>query len=260
MSDLEFKKKYLKYKTKYLQLKNIKSIKLFGGTISESDERLLNFLKIDRKLINDLKMVDVDYTDVVNNLINEQIYYDDERILNFQRNDSLTLPSWYRDISHNLLVAAGNGSSDYNEEGLNLETMPKYGWTIFCCIGYGVMSLGDELKKNLDYLKNNSSLKIILCIIDILDPIQLDKFINLFKYTIDNISTHDTRWYINEDKSYELLKIGGACWHNKNVIDKAGFNRPENINKWNCKLNGFTNKLTDRRDEFLIGKGKCVKV
>uniref|UniRef100_A0A6C0H0H8 Uncharacterized protein n=1 Tax=viral metagenome TaxID=1070528 RepID=A0A6C0H0H8_9ZZZZ len=65
--------KYLKYKSKYLDLKNFKSIKLFGGTITESDERLLNILEIDPNLIYDLKMVDADYRDVVKNLINKNI-------------------------------------------------------------------------------------------------------------------------------------------------------------------------------------------
>jgi hypothetical protein len=65
--------KYLKYKSKYLDLKNFKSIKLFGGTITESDERLLNILEIDTNLIYDLKMVDADYRDVVKNLINKNI-------------------------------------------------------------------------------------------------------------------------------------------------------------------------------------------
>ena len=73
MSDLELKKKYLKYKTKYLQLKNFKSIKLFGGTISELDERLLNMLEIDKNLIHDLKKVDTNYKDFVKDLINETI-------------------------------------------------------------------------------------------------------------------------------------------------------------------------------------------
>jgi len=65
--------KYIKYKKKYLDLKNFKSIKLFGGTITESDERLLNILEIDKNLIYDLKMVDADYRDVVKNLINKNI-------------------------------------------------------------------------------------------------------------------------------------------------------------------------------------------
>ena len=65
--------KYLKYKKKYLDLKNFKSIKLFGGTITESDERLLNILEIDKKIINDLKIVDADNRDVVKKLINENI-------------------------------------------------------------------------------------------------------------------------------------------------------------------------------------------
>ena len=64
--------KYIKYKKKYLDLKNFKSIKLFGGTITESDERLLNILEIDEKIINDLKMDGADYRDV-KNLINENI-------------------------------------------------------------------------------------------------------------------------------------------------------------------------------------------
>ena len=138
----------------------------------------------------------------------------DYRIQNF-RSKKIVLPPFFNEISEKkLILSAGDGISSYKESPLgisNIEIMSKYGFNIFCCIYDDDINSGCHLKKNIDFLKKNSDLKIILCLIDLNNDLECEIFDQLFFNQIDYIESHDYRFFLPEKSVHNILKYNGIC-------------------------------------------------
>lgn len=212
MSD--YSKKYLKYKLKYLKLK-----KIVGGSLNEEIKNLI---------INEPRVLDF-----------------------FSDNSNLSLPEWFDTIPNKkIMLAAGDGYHIMGHNPMHIENdqvierpknMPtdiefmfKLGsYTIFCCDpNYCI----NYLKKNIDYIKSNPEIKVILCLCDLNNYSHCLKLLNLFENKINVINTHDRRWYIPGNIAHKLLVDDGYCL---NIVDKSKFEYKEGISdfKWFRKGN-----------------------
>lgn len=135
----------------------------------------------------------------------------DERILNF-RDENIRLPKQFRNIQPKRIIYAagdvfGGPKKNLNDENItNIEAYSKLGYNIFCCTG-----MEDT---NISYLMNYPELNIVLCILTGTDNIDYPILERLFKNSIDEINTDDTRFYPSAKTCFILLKTGGVC---KNV-------------------------------------------
>jgi hypothetical protein len=139
---------------------------------------------------------------------------DDPRILNFKRDlTDIVIPERFKqNREYNVMLSAGDGSSDYNgRSGLNLQTMPQFGWNVFCCIGSGGDS-ASKLKDNIKILQDKPELNVLICLIDLTSLDECEKFGVLFEGSVDKIDSHDQRWYLPEAICYKVLKTGGSCY------------------------------------------------
>jgi hypothetical protein len=165
----------------------------------------------------------------------------DSRILDFRKNlQQLSIPDSFKENKdYNLMLTAGDGKSwfgDYENGILNLVSMPHYGWNIFCCVYDGDMK--GTLDDNIKYLEQKPELNVLLCLIDLNNMEECQKFGTLFEGQINKINSHDSRWYLPTDICYKILKPDGVCylmnisWNDKILMKQELFNF--NTPKWNC--------------------------
>lgn len=243
MSD--YFKKYLKYKSKYLKLK-----KIVGGSLNEKIKNLI---------------------------INEP------RIINFFSDYSnLSLPEWFDTIPNKkIMLAAGDGyyktghNSIYIENKqiinrpLNMPTDIEFmfkldSYTIFCCHpNYNTYGL----EQNINYIKANPEIKVILCLCDLNNDFHCWKLLDLFENKINVINSHDTRLYIPGNIAHKILVKDGYCL---NVVDKSNFIYKERLSseeiqekrfitefKWFSKYNNRYNYPYFNCNEV---SRKCTKI
>lgn len=90
----------------------------------------------------------------------------------------------------------------------DVEFMFKLGkYNIFCC--HPLYSSG--LEKNINFIIQNPTIPIILCLCDLDNDFDCWKLVDLFENKINLINTHDTRYYIPSNIAYRILVSGGRC-------------------------------------------------
>jgi hypothetical protein len=175
--------------------------------------------------------------------------YKDKRIIDF-RNETQIIPQEFVDkiIVRKMIFACGDGYlqprfgipndieeildldaynnpnqyvnfSDIKEEDYDRKYFRNY--NIFCC-SYNYNEKG--LQKNIDYLKNNPELNILLCLFDITNELELSKFSELFENSIRMIDTDDIRIYIPSNIAYNILIEGGVCYSCSSYANKQDYN------------------------------------
>jgi hypothetical protein len=175
--------------------------------------------------------------------------YKDKRIIDF-RNETQIIPQEFVDkiIVRKMIFACGDGYlqprfgipndieeildldaynnpnqyvnfSDLKEEDYDRKYFRNY--NIFCC-SYNYNEKG--LQKNIDYLKNNPELNILLCLFDITNEPELSKFSELFENSIRMIDTDDIRIYIPSNIAYNILIEGGVCYSCSSYANKQDYN------------------------------------
>jgi hypothetical protein len=197
---MNYHQKYLKYKKKYLNLKN----QLGGRELT--DEEIVKL-----------------------NNINQQIE-NEPRVLNFfNENIELVLPNFFinnqEHYQNKMMLAAGDGfyinrSNSFIDEfsrsiqrpenmPTDIEFMYKIGkYNIFCCHPLYNQS---SLEKNINFIKENPTIPIILCLCDLNNDLDCWKLVDLFTNKINLINTHDSRFYIPANIAYRILIPGGKC-------------------------------------------------
>jgi hypothetical protein len=175
--------------------------------------------------------------------------YKDKRIIDF-RNERQIIPQEFIDkiIVRKMIFACGDGYlqprfgipndieqildldaytnpsqyvnfSDLKEEDYDRKYFRNY--NIFCC-SYNYNEKG--LQKNIDYLKNNPELNILLCLFDITNGTELSKFSELFENSTRIIDTDDIRIYIPSNIAYNILIEGGVCYSCSSYANKQDYN------------------------------------
>jgi hypothetical protein len=196
---MDYYKKYIKYKLKYDRLKK-ELIQQGNGEVK------------------------INKTEVLSKL--NELVKDDKRIINLKTISHLTelpeLPQWFDQIiEKKMMLAAGDGyhpnGLPYDIDGFNrdkrmpsdIEFMTKIlNYNIFCCCpSYNPMSL----LKNVEYMKENPDLKILLILCDLNDESHNEILGQMFENKINIINTHDIRIYINGKIAHKILVSGGVC-------------------------------------------------
>lgn len=175
--------------------------------------------------------------------------FKDKRIIDF-RTETQTIPQEFIDnvIIRKMIFACGDGYlqprfgipndtqqildldaytnpskyvnySDLKEDDYDRKYFRNY--NIFCC-SYNYNEIG--LHKNIEYLKNNPELNILLCLFDITYEIEIAKFSELFQNSIRMIDTDDIRIYIPSNVSYNILIEGGICYSCASYANKQDYN------------------------------------
>lgn len=140
----------------------------------------------------------------------------DKRILDF-REPNVSLPEEFFKISmRKMILASGDGFRQryFNKnhetitdiEYYTTYTNPKY--NIFCLL-YGYND--SEYEKNLEYLKINPTLNIVMCLINFDNELELNKLCSIFKNSITYINTDDIRFYIPGKYAHKLLLDEGIA-------------------------------------------------
>ena len=253
---MNYYEKYLKYKNKYLILKN-----QLGGRIL-TDEQVINL-------------------DEINKLIAGE-----SRILNFFNDDiELTLPNFFAsNQKNNMMLAAGDGFYTNlsntlidefdrsiqrpNDMPSDVEFMYKLGnYNIFCC---HPLYNKNGLIENINFIIQNPRIPIILCLCDLNNDLDCWKLVDLFENKINLINTHDSRYYIPANITYRILVPDGRCLNiretNQIYVEKL---TPEKIS-YNQKLKsekintGYYVTDTKWFDKFNFGykepKFTCIKI
>jgi hypothetical protein len=177
------------------------------------------------------------------------IIHIDKRIIDF-RNETQTIPEEFTEkiIIRKMIFACGDGYQQprfgiANEikEILDLDAYTnakqyvnfdelkeddydrKYfrNYNIFCC-SYNYNEKG--LHKNIDYLRNHPELNILLCLFDITNESEVEKFSKLFQNSIRFIDTDDIRYYISSNIAYNILIEGGVCYSCSSYANKQDYN------------------------------------
>ena len=169
---------------------------------------------------------------------------DDTRILHFT-NKTICLPTEFVDVNpKQMIYAAGDGLGGFDkkeEKKTNIEIFTQLGFNIFVCVEYE--------KKNIQYIRENPDLNIVLCIITGDNTIDYPILNTLFFNMIDTINTDDIRMYPSCKTAFNMLKHGGVCVNvHKNLIDncwKLNFDE-EKINE-KSNISSFT-----KRDQIFM--------
>jgi hypothetical protein len=177
------------------------------------------------------------------------IIHIDKRIIDF-RNETQTIPEEFTEkiIIRKMIFACGDGYQQPRfgianeiQEILDLEAYTnakqyvnftelkeddydrKYfrNYNIFCC-SYNYNEKG--LHKNIDYLRNHPELNILLCLFDITNESEVEKFSKLFQNSIRFIDTDDIRYYISSNIAYNILIEGGVCYSCSSYANKQDYN------------------------------------
>lgn len=132
----------------------------------------------------------------------------DIRIIDFS--NPKQLPENFTSVANKRMIyACGDqwGGFDKNVNSLkktNIEEFSKIGFNIFCCVGVE--------PNNIEYLRKNPYLNIVLCILTGDHTIDYPILERLFQNSLDCISTDDTRIYPSAKTSFTMLKLGGIAY------------------------------------------------
>jgi len=175
--------------------------------------------------------------------------YNDNRIIDF-RNKTQTIPEEFIEnvLIRKMIFACGDGYQQPRfgipneiQEILDLDAYTnakqyvnfdqleeddydrKYfrNYNIFCC-SYNYNEKG--LHKNIEYLKNHPELNILLCLFDITNDSEIEKFSKLFQNSIRMIDTDDIRYYIPSNIAYNILVKKGLCYSCSSYANKQDYN------------------------------------
>lgn len=169
-----------------------------------------------------------------------------ERVLNFTINKDIVVPRTFQCVPNKkMMLTAGDGDTTFEGlNGVNIKTMTKLGYNIFCCLPPYHYNSGGKLCENLRYLSKHPELNIIICLIDLQDELQINRLANLFEYEIDVINAHDMRWYLPQNICYRLLK--NNCNSHCVIIKKP----IEYMSYWWCNDDDKThNKPHDKNND-----------
>ena len=173
----------------------------------------------------------------------------DKRIIDF-RNETQTIPEEFIEnvLIRKMIFACGDGYQQPRfgipneiQEILDLDAYTnakqyvnfdelkeddydrKYfrNYNIFCC-SYNYNEKG--LHKNIDYLRNHPELNILLCLFDITNESEIEKFSKLFQNSIRMIDTDDIRYYISSNIAYNILVEKGVCYSCSSYANKHDYN------------------------------------
>ena len=121
------------------------------------------------------------------------------------------LPENFTSIANKRMIYAcgdgGGGFDKVNANSLkktNIEEFSKIGFNIFCCIGVE--------PNNIEYLRKNPYLNIVLCILTGDHTKDYPILERLFQNSLDCISTDDTRIYPSAKTSFTMLKLDGIAY------------------------------------------------
>ena len=172
----------------------------------------------------------------------------DNRILHFT-NKTIRLPTIFVDVNpKQMIYAAGDGLGGFDKEEKNINNK-KTNIEIFTQLGFNIFVCAAYEKTNIQYIRDNHELNIVLCIITGDNTIDYPILNTLFFNMIDIINTDDTRIYPSCKTAFNMLKHGGVCENvQKKLIDncwKLNFDE-EKINE-KSNISSFT-----KRDQIFM--------
>jgi len=184
--------------------------------------------------------------------LREEELLSDERVLLFKKatSASFNIPLKFLTVSpKRMIFASGDaygGWSDKNKaakDGLtNIEAFSKLGYNVFVCI--------EHETKNLEYLRSHPELNIVVCIL--IDDYKIDYDIlrKLFKNSIDEFATDDSRFYPDSYTTFTILKKNGFVRNFNKIKIALGSEKDDGFGNQNFSYNAEHKQLTKISDTF----------
>jgi len=145
------------------------------------------------------------------------------RIVDFSISNPV-LPSKFIDVPRKRMIyAAGDAWGGFDKQNANrgltnIEAFTKLGFNIFCC-----KDSPSESDDNLVYLNKHPDLNIVVCILTGINKVDFPILRTLFKNSLEEINTDDTRFYPDSESVFEMLKHGGVSLrvHSRFIIGQT---------------------------------------
>lgn len=122
------------------------------------------------------------------------------------------LPRSFQTVkSKQMMYAAGDGIRYSNNSRIvsDIERLSPLGFNIFVCLS--MKERGNSVDSNLQFLKENPSLNVVLCLITGNKYMDYPILERLFPGTIQRISTDDIRFYPSSELAFHMLVNNGVC-------------------------------------------------
>lgn len=132
-----------------------------------------------------------------------------DRLINFSKENPV-LPISFKGVEiKRMIYAAGDSYGGFNKQNsndTNIEAFTNLGFNVFCCVDL------EEGNKNLVYLNTHPELNIVVCILTGNNKVDFSILRAIFRNSLDEINTDDSRFFPHSMTSFEMLKKDGVCY------------------------------------------------